>query len=103
MRLSGSGVKGDNGRVRSVSRASCGDNWSLFGGETVGRARGDRTNTRGGRRTPLGRGVDVKVLPGVIHLGGGECWPTGGLCGSGNVGVGEGERGISFQNGGLDS
>ena len=33
---SGSRVKGDSGWIRSVSRASKGDNWSLFGGEAVG-------------------------------------------------------------------
>ena len=36
MRLSGSRVKGDKGRVGSVSRTSRGDNWSLFGSEAVG-------------------------------------------------------------------
>ena len=50
---------------------------------------------------PLGRGMDIDVLPGMIHLGMGEHWSGCGLCG--NVGIGKGERGISIQNGGWDS
>ena len=48
--------------------------------------------------------MDKSFFPGVIHLSGCECRSRSGPCGVGrDIGVGEGEWGISFQYRGWDN